>query len=160
MRYIICFALISISFSAFAQTINGASKENTSDEVLTSANQPTTVTAQEDMSADAKEEPAVVMTPEQKAEIDSKAKKNMRISVKKQSVRERKDFIDVMTSSEKILARRQALRNGQGKAAASLAEAGVKKPDFNPAADREMEDYLFEKAGLPQQDIIRGSDAK
>ena len=104
------------------------------------------------------EQPAIAITPEQKVEIESDAKKNMRNSIKKQSVRERKDFIDVMTSAEKVKARRQALAEGKSSSDVYLAEDAIKNPNINPAIDSEMENYLFEKAGLIPQD--RETDVK
>ena len=82
----------------------------------------------------------------------------MRNSIKKQSVRERKDFIDVMTSAEKVKARRQALAEGKSSSDVYLAEDAIKNPNINPAIDSEMENYLFEKAGLIPQD--RETDVK
>lgn len=104
------------------------------------------------------EQPAEPITPEQKAEIELGAKKSMRTSIKKQSLRERKDFIDVMTSAEKIKARRQALVEGQDAESANIAENSIEKPSINPAVDKEMENYLFEKARLSGTDKV--SDVK
>lgn len=95
------------------------------------------------------EEPApVAMTPEQKAEIDIAAKKNLKMPLKRQNLRERKDFIQAMTSGEKIQKRRQALLEGKDEKEALEAEEEVKVPDVNPASNSQMEKYLYEKAGL------------
>lgn len=116
--------------------------------------QPAAVAAkkisEEDVKAviDGLETPPVAMTPEQKAEIDLAAKKNLKMSLKKQSVRDRKDFIDVMTSAEKVQKRRAALLQGKSENEAAQAEAEVEKPAINPAQDSEMEQYLYQKAGL------------
>ncbi len=103
----------------------------------------------EEIEALIKAEPvAAAMTPEQKAEIDTKAKKNMLSSVKRQRVRDRKDFISSMTAMEKVIARRKALSSGQSIEEAALVEEAVEYPDVNPFSDKEMQNYLFEKAGL------------
>lgn len=108
---------------------------------------------EEDVKAvlDAAETPPVAMTPEQKAEIDLAAKKNMRTSMKKQSLRDRKDFIDVMTSAEKVQKRRAALLEGKTDNEAAEAENEVKEPEIDPAQDAAMEKYLYQKAGLANE---------
>ena len=151
-----------ITGNASAQIINGSTAAvvqhakptavtETSAATETSAPSGSRLVSREEVEAlIAAEQPAVAMTPEQKAEIDVAAKKSMRNSVKKQSVRERRDFIDVMTNAEKIQKRREALLNGQTEAEAVRAEAEVEKPTFNPAQDSAMEQYLFEKADLSE----------
>lgn len=144
--------------SANAQILNGstsavvqtASSQTTKTSISEASNSQTErLLSKEEIEALIKTEPmAAAMTPEQKAEIDIKAKKNMRGSIKKQSTGERKDFIDVMTSSEKLIARRKALAEGKSSAEAAQAEDKIKSPDINPSSDKEMENYLFEKAGL------------
>lgn len=89
-----------------------------------------------------------VMTPEQKAEIDIAAKKNLKMPLKRQNLRDRKDFIQVMTTNEKIQKRRAALLEGKTEEEAVKAAQEVKIPDVNPASDREMEQYRYQKAGL------------
>lgn len=98
------------------------------------------------------EEPApVAMTPEQKAEIDIEAKKNLRMPLKRQNLRERKDFIHAITTGEKIQKRRQALFEGKDEKEALKAEEEVKAPDINPASNSQMEKYMYEKAGLTNE---------
>lgn len=159
MKYLIVFAaFLFISCAADAQVLGSsnlqdvktAETETISEGVVQDSPEGKLLSREEIEALIKSEAPAVAMTAEEKAEIDAKAKKNMRSSVKKQSVRERKDFIDAMTSSEKVVARRKALLAGQGKAGAAQAEDNVKKPDINPSQDKEMENYLFEKAGLAQ----------
>ena len=95
------------------------------------------------------EEPApTAMTPEQKAEIDIEAKKNLNFQLKRQNVRDRKDFIQVMTTNEKIQKRRAALLEGKTEEEAFKAAQEVEAPDINPASDRQMEQYRYQKAGL------------
>ena len=110
-------------------------------------------TSEEDVRAvlESIDTPPAAMTPEQKAEIDLAAKKNMRTSMKKQSLRDRKDFIDVMTSAEKVQKRRAALLEGKTDNEAAEAENEVKEPEINPAQDAAMEKYLYQKAGLANE---------
>lgn len=118
--------------------------------------QDTKVLSREEIEAMIKaERPLVAITPEQKAQIELEAKKRMRASIKKQSVRERKDFIDIMRSAEQIRIRRQAL--AEGKSIENI-EDSVKETSINPANDEEMEKYLFEKARLVE--VGKDSDAK
>ena len=166
INFLWCGLALLITGNASAQIINGSTEaivqrskpasssvaevSSASSTSETSASSPRLVSREEVEALIAAEQPAVAMTPEQKAEIDVAAKKSMRNSVKKQSVRERRDFIDVMTNAEKIQKRREALLNGQTEAEAVRAEADVEKPTFNPAQDSAMEQYLFEKAKLSE----------
>ena len=95
-----------------------------------------------------KEVPAATITPEQKSEISLAAKKNMRVSLDRQSTRDRRDFIDVMTNSEKVQARRKALVEGKSIEEAKKIEDEVKAPEVNPKSDKDMEKYMHLKAGL------------
>lgn len=95
-----------------------------------------------------KEVPAATITPEQKSEISLAAKKNMRVVLNRQSTRDRKDFIDVMTNSEKVQARRKALFEGKSVEEAKKIEDEIKAPEVNPKNDADMEKYMHLKAGL------------
>lgn len=95
-----------------------------------------------------KKEAPVKMTPEQKAEIDISAMKDIKKSIKKQSARDRKDFVDALTYSEKMLKRRAALVDGKTEKEATEAEDEVKKPNLNVASDSDMEEFLYKKANL------------
>lgn len=109
-------------------------------------------TAAKQVADEPETEPApVAMTPEQKAEIDIAAKKSLKMPLKRQNLRERKDFIQAMTSGEKIQKRRQALLEGKDEKEASEAEEEIQTPDVNPASNSQMEKYLYEKAGLTNE---------
>ena len=95
-----------------------------------------------------KEVPAATITPEQKSEISLAAKKNMRVSLDRQSTRDRRDFIDVMTNSEKVQARRKALLEGKSIEDAKKVEDEIKSPEVNPKSNTDMEKYMHTKAGL------------
>ncbi len=95
-----------------------------------------------------KKEKPVKMTPEQKAEIDISAMKDIKKSIKKQSVRNRRDFIDSLTHSEKILMRRKALLEGKSEDEVAKDEKKVEKPDVFLSSDRDMEEFLYKKANL------------
>lgn len=95
-----------------------------------------------------KEKPPVAMTPEQKSAIDLPVKKNIKLSVKKQNVRERKDFIDIMTNAERVQKRRAALLEGKDDEEAQKAGEKVRKPDIDPEDTAQMEKYVYQKAGL------------
>lgn len=150
----LCISFLIISGEAGAQIIGGSVNTTASVETAASEDDARLVSKEEIEALIAAEPPAAAMTPEQKAEIDSVAKKNMRHSIKKQSVRERKDFIDAMNNVEKIKKRREALLSGQDETAAKQAEDEVEKPDFNPAQDSAMENYLLEKANLAEPPFI------
>ncbi len=95
-----------------------------------------------------KEIPPTTMTAEQKSEIDLVAKKNIRVTLNRQSIRDRKDFIDVMTNTEKTQARRAALLTGKNVEEAKKVEDEIKTPQVDPKSDKEMEQYMHSKAGL------------
>ena len=88
------------------------------------------------------------ITPEQKSEISLAAKKNMRVTLDRQSTRDRRDFIDVITNSEKVQARRKALVEGKSVEEAKKLEDKIKLPEINPKNDADMEKYMHLKAGL------------
>lgn len=148
-----------VSFNADAQVFNNPEK-TTVKRISTSAevNQPTVVSnsvatkgvSAEDVNAiiEKAKLPPTEMTPEQKAEIDLAAQKDIRLSVKKQPIRERKDFITSLVTNEKIKQRRQALLEGKTEEDAMKISEEVEKPDINPAKNSEMEQYLYERAGL------------
>jgi electron transfer flavoprotein alpha subunit len=106
------------------------------------------VTAEEVEAIINKTDPAATMTPEQKSEIDLAAKKSMRVSLERQSTRDRRDFIDVMTNSEKVQARRKALLEGKSIEDAKKVEDEIKSPEVNPKSNTDMEKYMHTKAGL------------
>lgn len=175
--WLLCGVGMLFTGSVSAQMINGSTAAVVQHNKPTAAIEETSPAAVETKKSDVRlisreeaqalieaEQPAAAtMTPEQKAEIDTAAKKDIRNSLKKQSIRERKDFIDVMTNAEKIQKRRAALKEGKTETEARQIEAKVKEPNFNPEQDSAMEEYLFDKADLsrpPFMDEVAGSDVR
>ena len=72
----------------------------------------------------------------------------MRVTLDRQSTRDRRDFIDVITNSEKVQARRKALVEGKSVEEAKKLEDKIKPPEINPKNDADMEKYMHLKAGL------------
>lgn len=93
----------------------------------------------------------VTITPEQKAEINKKIKKNIKDVVKLQTIRNRRDFIDVMTSTEKIVSRRKALLEGKTYSVAKDLEKNIKVPNIDLKNDTDVEQYMYEKVGVTDE---------
>ncbi len=108
--------------------------------------------------AEIEDEPPSQMTPEQKNEIDTKARKDLKVGVKYQSIRERKDVVDVLNVAERNHLRRQALGDGKTPEEADKVAAEIEEPDFNPAQTDAMEKYVFEKTNLIEQPKVKTVD--
>ncbi len=146
IKSIVFMAAMLLSFMAEAQVL-----DSSSDKVSESIDKETVNTiVKSDISAVEEEKKTlpVEMTPEQKAEIDISAMKDIKGSIKKQSIRDRKDFIDALVHSERMLKRRAALVDGKTEKEATAAEDEVKKTNLNVSSDSDIEKFLYEKANL------------
>ncbi len=105
----------------------------------------------------AEEVPPTAMTAEQKAEIDSDARDDVHMSVRKQTVKDRKLFLGAMDSAARIQKRREVLAAGGNEEAATKAASEISRPQINTASDNDMEEYLFEKARI---NIVKDKDTE
>ncbi len=96
----------------------------------------------------AEEAPPTTMTIEQKAEIDSDARDDVHMSVRKQTVKDRKLILGAMDSAARIQKKREALSSGESNETAAKVAAEIESPKVNTKSDNDMEKYLFEKAGI------------
>ncbi len=140
------------------ETVAKSSVSSSAAEKVTKSNQDILKRQQINAELDAmlaEEVPPTVMTAEQKAEIDSDARDDVHMSVRKQTVKDRKLFLGAMDSAARIQKRREVLVSGGDESAAAQAEAEVSRPKINTASDSDMEKFLFEKA---QINIVKDKD--
>ena len=95
--------------------------------------------------------PPAEMTPEEKAAIDIKAKINLNTDIQTQTKGERQDTIEILTSSERLVKRRELIAAGKSDKEISEEIGLLKKPKINPAVDKEMREYLYKKAKLTDE---------
>lgn len=160
LRVFFVFFVLVIASNASAQLIGDTKKNDSahkqpviiSEQQVNATTKTISVEASEVDILTEEELPPVKMTPEQKAEIDNAAKKRLRSGMRRQGVRDRREFIDALTYVEKIQKRRAAMLEGKSDREVAEAEASVKKPDINPAIDSQMELYLHQKAGLVDEE--------
>lgn len=105
--------------------------------------------------ADIKEEPEEIppttITPEQKAEINIHAKRQTRGTVRVQSPRQRRSFIDVLQMLDRKAARQQAISEGKSDRDVEKAGEEIEKPKVNPLNDSSMEKYLYEQVDVNER---------
>ena len=153
-------AFLMISFSVEAQHVDdssnviakplkkNASPKNTS--VLNPALQQEKAETPEVME-ESEELPPTTVTPEQKAEINVHSKRQTRGTVRVQSPRQRRSFIDALQMLNKKSSRQQAIAEGKNDKEIEKAGDQVEKPKVDPLNDASMEKYLYENVDLNER---------
>lgn len=90
--------------------------------------------------------PPTTVTPSQRAEIETNSKKRIRIGVKAQNLKYRKNLINAMTWSEKNMKIRELMKQGKSyKEAQKEVNELIKTPDIDLNKNKEIEKYIYKK---------------
>ena len=151
-------AMLILSFSARAQRIDSSTnaivkpvKQSEAIEKKQEVTQPA-VQQQKTEEVEIQEDlPPTTVTPEQKAEINIYSKRQTRGTVRTQSPRQRRSFIDALQMLDKKASRQKAIAEGKSDREIEKAAESVEKPKVNPLNDASMEKYLYEKVDVNER---------
>ncbi len=93
--------------------------------------------------------PPANVTAEERIEIETESKKNIRKNLKKQDTKEREISLGLMNWAEKELKMRELMAGGMSyKDAKNTVEESVKVPKINVKKDKDIEKYIYKKGAF------------
>lgn len=93
--------------------------------------------------------PPANVTAEERIEIETESKKNIRKNLKKQDTKEREISLGLMNWAEKELKMRELMAGGMSyKDAKKTVEESVKVPKINVKKDKDIEKYIYKKGAF------------
>ena len=91
------------------------------------------------------------ITADQKKEINIQAKRQNKGTIRVQTPRERRSFMDALQMLDKKAERQKAMVEGKSDKEIEKAGESVEKPDVNPLNDRDLEKYLFKNIDINER---------
>lgn len=93
--------------------------------------------------------PPANVTTEERIEIETESKKNIRSNLKKQDTKEREISLGLMNWAEKELKMRELMAGGMSyKDAKKAVDKSVKLPKINVKKDKDIEKYIYKKGAF------------
>lgn len=92
----------------------------------------------------------VKLSEEQKEAADEALRNNLRDITKKDELKTRIEFLEANNYQDKVILRRELMKNGNNFRLSSHAADNIKKANVNPKSDSQMNEYIFERSGVAE----------
>jgi len=150
---LLLFGGLCAAFSASAQMLNFGQKAEAvkKEAVKEVVNEPTAVAPATNDGVDDNYGIQIEVSQEEKEAIADSLRDDLRDTLKNNEIKERVEYVEDNNYIDRVMYRREMLKQSQDYKVAEHAAASLKKAQVNPKSDKQLNDYILERAGVPEK---------